>query len=272
MTPAPPDRPDFPEPPDEPDAADLRAAFAAVARDITPGPVPLAEVRRRGLALRRRRTVALAALTVLSVSGAAAVAGLALSAGPPEVTAASLPAAPSAAPSTAPAPAAPLPPPVRVVRPGERVAAGKGWTVWLTAEGKHWSGPDGYTNARSVTDGNIALSEPGVSYQREGGREGVLHSGLYYGTRSAGRVELREADGRTVLATLLELPGRPGWGVWYAYTAPSAHDLRDPGSVTDPRDQGGLADVLLYDRSGRLLSQLPGDPSRTVSEAPPTGR
>ncbi|XIE82102.1 hypothetical protein AB6O49_15295 [Streptomyces sp. SBR177] len=144
--------------------------------------------------------------------------------------------------------------------------------MWLTAEGKHWSGPDGYTNARSVTDGNIALSEPGVSYQREGGREGVLHSGLYYGTRSAGRVELREADGRTVPATLLELPGRPGWGVWYAYTPPSAYDLRDPGSVTDPRDQGGLADVLLYDRSGRLLSQLPGDPSRTVSEPSATGR
>ncbi|XIE82103.1 hypothetical protein AB6O49_15300 [Streptomyces sp. SBR177] len=114
--------PRFPRAPDEPDAAGLRAAFVAVARDITPGPVPLAEVRRRGLALRRRRTVALAALAVLSVSGAAAVAGLALSAGPPEVTAASLP----AAPSTAPAPAAPLPPPVRVVRPGKRVAAGRG--------------------------------------------------------------------------------------------------------------------------------------------------
>ncbi|MET8505431.1 hypothetical protein ABZV60_12330 [Streptomyces sp. NPDC004787] len=267
MTPVPPAPPDFPEPTDEPDAAGLRAAFAAVARDIAPGPVPLAEVRRRGLALRRRRTVALAALAVLSVSGAAAVAGLALSAGP-EVTAATLP----VAPTTSPTPAAPLPPPVRVVRPGERVAAGKGWTVWLTAEGKHWTGPDGYANARSVTDGNIALSQPGVSYQREGGREGVLHSGLYYGTRAAGRVELREADGRTVLATLLELPGRPGWGVWYAYTAPSAHDLRDPDSVTDPRGGGGLADVLLYDRAGRLLSRLPGDPSRTVSERPGTGR
>ncbi|MEV6329674.1 hypothetical protein [Streptomyces sp. NPDC051909] len=267
-----------PEPDDEPDDeldgeleadAELRAAFAAVAHDITPGPVPLAEVRRRGLALRRRRAVALVALAVLSASGAAAVAGLAPPAGP-EVTAAPpitpLPAATSTTPAPL-APAAPLPPPVRMVRPGERVAAGKGWTVWLTAEGKHWSGPDGYANTRSVTDGNIALSEPGISYQREGGREGVLHSGLYYGTRSAGRVELRDPDGRTILATLLELPGRPGWGVWYAYTPPSARDLRDPGDVPDPRrDQEGLSDVSLYDRAGRRLAELPGIPPRTVSE------
>ncbi|MCX2182293.1 hypothetical protein KV205_17405 [Streptomyces sp. SKN60] len=247
------------EPDDDPDL-DLRAAFAAAACDITPGPVPLAEVRRRGLALRRRRAVALAAFAVLAVSGAAAVAGLALPVGP-EVAAAP----PVTAAATTPVPPAPLPPAIRVVRPGERVAAGKGWTVWLTAEGKHWSGPDGYANTRSVTDGNIALSEPGISYQREGGREGVFHSGLYYGTRSVGRVELRDPDGgTTVLATLLELPGRPGWGVWYAYTAPAARDLRDPREVTDPRrDQEGLADVLLYDRAGRRLAELPGIPSRT---------
>lgn len=269
MTPEPDDEPDA-EPDDktavgpgagpgaEPDA-DLRAAFAAVARGITPGPVPLAEVRRRGLALRRRRVVVLAALAVLSVSGGAAVAGLALPAGP-EATAAppatphpssTLTVAPPAAPA---APAAPAPPPVRVVRPGERVDSGHGWTVWLTAEGKHWSGPEGYTNDRSVTDGNVAVSEPGVSYQKEGNREGAFQSGLYYGTRSVGRVELRDAEGRTVLADLLELPGRPGWGVWYTYTSRSGRDL------------GDLVDVLLYDGAGRRLAELPGNPSRTVSE------
>ncbi|MFJ7063858.1 hypothetical protein [Streptomyces sp. NPDC101115] len=234
----------------------LRAAFAEAAHDITPNPVPLAAVRRQGRAHRRRRAVTLAALAVLSVSGAATVARLSLPADHavtltppvPSTPPASLPPRPpaAAAPGRADAPQVTE---VRVVRSGERVDAGKGWTVWLTAEGKHWTGPDGYENSRSVTDGNVDTAAPGVSYQSEGDGKGVFHSGLYYGTRSVGRVELRGADGPTVLATLLELPGRPGWGVWYAYTPVTAA----PGAQ-DP----GTADLYLYDRSGRRLADLPG--------------
>ncbi|MEU3747046.1 MULTISPECIES: hypothetical protein [Streptomyces] len=132
--------------------------------------------------------------------------------------------------------------PVRTVRPGERVDAGQGWTVWLTKQGKYWSGPDGYENFRSVVDGNIDRSQPGVSHQSHGGENGVFHSGLYYGTRAAGRVELTDADGRKTLATLVALPGRPDWGVWYVHTAPP---------------QGGSPAVALYDRSGKLLADLP---------------
>lgn len=130
---------------------------------------------------------------------------------------------------------------ITLVRSGERIDAGGGFTVWLTEDGKHWSGPDGYENFRSVVDGNVDLSRPGVSHQSEGDAAGVFHSGLYYGTKKAGRVELTAADGRKTPATLLELPGRPGWGVWYAHTDAS----------------GGGAAVALYGRDGRLLAELP---------------
>lgn len=153
-------------------------------------------------------------------------------------------AAPDTAPETRTTPSkAPVQnTPVRTVRPGERVDAGQGWTVWLTKQGKYWSGPDGYENFRSVVDGNIDRSQPGVSHQSEGGESGVFHSGLYYGTRAAGRVELTGADGRKTLATLVALPGRSDWGVWYVHTAPT---------------QGGSPAVALYDRSGKLLADLP---------------
>ncbi|MER5963774.1 hypothetical protein [Streptomyces sp. NPDC002057] len=142
--------------------------------------------------------------------------------------------------------AAPAADPVRTVRPGERVDAGQGYTVWLTRDGKHWSDPEGFENFRSVVDGNIDRSAPGVSHQSEGNATGVFHSGVYYGTRKAGRVELTDAAGRRTVATLLALPGRPDWGVWYTRTGP----------VTG--NHGGSFDVALYDRRGKLLAELPG--------------
>ncbi|MFJ7063860.1 hypothetical protein [Streptomyces sp. NPDC101115] len=149
----------------------------------------------------------------------------------------------AAAPVPSASSVAPSPSPVRVVASGERVDAGGGWTVWLTEEGKYWSGPDGDENFRSVVDGNVDLSRPGVSHQSEGSEAGVFHSGLFYGTKKAGKVVLTGTDGTKTTAALLELPGRPGWGVWYAHTG--------------PENDGGAA-VALYDRNGRLLAELPG--------------
>ncbi|WP_405854789.1 hypothetical protein OG361_18065 [Streptomyces sp. NBC_00090] len=249
-----PDAAPAPDPETEADRireAFLREAFVREALDVTPGPVPLAAVRRAGLARRRRRTATFSALSVLVVATASAVV-----AGVPH-TRSSLPVpGPVAAPPSVVAPRVPTTartptptrtptaPPVRTVRPGERVDAGKGWKVWLTAEGKHWVGPDGYENSRSVTDGNVDTAAPGVSHQSEGTAAGVFHSGLYYGigTRTAGRLELTGAGGRKTLATLLELPDRPGWGVWYAHTGPGEGDVG----------------VALYDRAGKLLADLPG--------------
>lgn len=150
------------------------------------------------------------------------------------VTAAPAPTAPE--PTTPALPAAKGPSAqVRTVAPGERVHAGHGVRLWLTEEGKHWSTPGGGENFRSVTDGNLDLTSPGVTHQSEGGTKRVFHSGVHYGTEDAARVEI----GNTA-AALLELPGSPGWGVWYA-TTPSA----DPG-------------VTLYDGAGRVLARLPG--------------
>ncbi|WP_143204861.1 hypothetical protein [Streptomyces sp. CB02009] len=259
MTPARPTTPPDPQPdprraprpgPQGPPRPDLHAVFARAASDVTPGPLPLEAVRRAGRARRRRRTTVLSTLSVLAVATSVvavvvtltpvrpspAAPGPAPVAVPPTVV-------PTSAPSvrTSDAPPTPDPTPIRTVASGERVNAGKGWQVWLTAEGKHWVGPDGYENTRSVTDGNVDVAEPGVSHQSEGGPKGAFHSGLYYGTRAAGRVELRNAEGRTAVATLLELPGRPGWGVWYVHTGPGM----------------GEVGTALYDRSGKLLSELP---------------
>ncbi|MDX2292550.1 MULTISPECIES: hypothetical protein [Streptomyces] len=265
-------------PPDAgPDAAEawddlLRAEFARAAHDVTPGPAPVAEVVREGRARRRRRTVALSFLAVLGVSAAVA-AGAALTGDPPPaaglaappvlvvpttattapttttpattVPTTTAPAANVPAPPVSSAPSAPrtsdggaqVPAPVRTVAAGERVAAAPGWTVWLTDRGKHWKGGvDGLEQFRSVTDGNLDLRRPGLSHQGEG----TFHSGVYFGTRDAGRVDLVDTRGRTTPATLLTLPGSPGWGVWYAV----APDETPVGA-------------RLYDRTGRLLSELP---------------
>ncbi|MDV5146587.1 hypothetical protein R1T08_20935 [Streptomyces sp. SBC-4] len=231
----------------------IREAFAREALDVTPSPVPLEAVRRAGRS-RRRRTATFSALSVVTAATAvAAVVGVTYTR--PSPPAPSPVAAPPATvtpqvppPTSRPTPtstrtaAARTPTPVRVVASGERVDAGKGWKVWLTSEGKHWTGPDGYENTRSVTDGNVDTAEPGVSHQSEGSAAGAFHSGLYYGTRAVGRVELTGSGGGTTTATLLELPGRPGWGVWYAHTGPT----------------GGEASVAMYDRAGKLLTNLPG--------------
>ncbi|MFJ7129713.1 hypothetical protein [Streptomyces sp. NPDC098101] len=186
-----------------------------------------------------------------AAAGVTAVAAALALAAPSAVGASARPAAaPAPAPVTAQAKAAPAatpaPTPIRTVRPGERVDAGRGYTVWLTKKGKHWSDPDGFENFRSVVDGNIDRSEPGVSHQSEGTAAGVFHSGLYYGTTKAGRVELTDSRGRKTVATLLSLPGRSDWGVWYAHTRPAAG--------------GDGVGVALYDRRGALLADLPAGP------------
>ncbi|MFH9330717.1 hypothetical protein ACH4KU_17225 [Streptomyces althioticus] len=123
----------------------------------------------------------------------------------------------AAAPAAAPAAVAKHAPTPRIVQPGERVTGAPGFELWLTPEGKHWTTPDMPEGQfRSVVDGNVDLSRPGVSVQSEGTPELVYLSGLYYGGKgTASTVELRTAAG-SLQGKLIELPGRPGWGVWYA--------------------------------------------------------
>ncbi|MFJ9795939.1 hypothetical protein [Streptomyces sp. NPDC101145] len=189
---------------------------------------------------------AVAAVLVGIPTGAYATHATAPSAPAPTAATSTAPTTPNSTAAEGPAAERPSTQRPTVVRPGERVDAGGGWTLWLTRDGKHWAGPDGYENFRSVTDGNIDLGRPGVSHQSEGDATGVFHSGVYYGTKKAARVELVAADGTRTRAALVELPGKPGWGAWYVSTPPA----------TDP---GGIG-VALYDRTGRLLAELPARP------------
>ncbi|MFE7123245.1 hypothetical protein [Streptomyces sp. NPDC057617] len=152
---------------------------------------------------------------------------------------------------------------VRVVAPGERVKAAPDVLLWLTGEGKHWSTPDG-EQFRSVTDGNLDLTTPGISRQSEPVGDRYFHSGVYYGSRAAARVEITTRTGRTVRASMVELAGRPGWGAWYATTElPSAPKVLGPeGAGTGGAGEatGGSVDfirsVTLYDTAGRVLATL----------------
>ncbi|WP_245703309.1 hypothetical protein [Streptomyces lushanensis] len=154
---------------------------------------------------------------------------------------------------------------IRVVAPGERVKAGPGIRVWLTREGKYWSTPDMDEQFRSVVDGNLDLSTPGVSRQSESVGDRYFHSGVYYGSRAAARVELTTATGRTVRASMVELAGKPGWGAWYATTElPSPAEVLGPegagtgaGAGTDTgRPADFIRSVTLYDTAGRVLATL----------------
>lgn len=153
-----------------------------------------------------------------------------------------------AAESVAAAAVARKAPTPRIVEPGEHVVAAPGFELWLTAEGKHWTDPDMPDDPqfRSVVDGNIDPTRPGVSLQASG-FEGRYHlSGLYYGGKgTASRVEVTTSTGK-VHGKLIELAGKPGWGVWYAIA-----DLPAGDNGAD-----FLRKVTVLDTKGRVYSQL----------------
>lgn len=136
----------------------------------------------------------------------------------------------------------------RIVEPGERVVAAPGFELWLTAEGKHWVDPDDpdFPQFRSVVDGNIDPTRPGVSIQASGFEGRYYLSGLYYGGKgTASRVEVSTSTGK-VHGKLIELAGKPGWGVWYAIADLPAQD----------NGEDFLRGVTVYNTKGRVYSQL----------------
>ncbi|MFF1652672.1 hypothetical protein [Streptomyces sp. NPDC058255] len=140
-------------------------------------------------------------------------------------------------------------PSARIVAPGEHVKVPGGAEIWLTEEGKHWTTPDHpEPQFRSVVDGNIDRGMPGVSLQTEGVAGHYFLSGLYYGGKgTASRVEVQTKDG-VVQGKLLELSGKPGWGVWYA-----------TAEVPTTGDDGGLdyfGSVTVHDTKGKIYARL----------------
>ncbi|MFE1960311.1 hypothetical protein [Streptomyces sp. NPDC059479] len=221
----------------------LRDTFAEAANAVTPSPAPLAAIERAGRARRRRGNAALVMAGCGLLLGPLAVV-LVRGTAPPDPVPVPAPVLTAAPPTPSPAPE-PAPKPARVVQPNQRVKAAPGVEVWLTKDGKHWSTPEQPDQFRSVSDGNLDMSTPGVSYQAETVGDRYFHSGVYYGTREAARVEITTLTGKVVRAELLQLAGRPGWGVWYATTEP-------PG-VSEPEIVRG---ITLYGATGKVLATL----------------
>ncbi|MCZ0987986.1 hypothetical protein O1M54_24005 [Streptomyces diastatochromogenes] len=136
--------------------------------------------------------------------------------------------------------------PVRVVAPGERVTAGPGVRVWLTADGGHWSVPV----ALAGDDGDRPRGEPGVSLRVDSVKGGFFLSGLFHGlSGEPGRVEVRTGDGETT-AKVLVLAGSPGWGIWYASAPVSQKDVKSVLSA-----EGNERVVTLYDAAGKVAAR-----------------
>ncbi|MGW2823957.1 hypothetical protein ACWC24_23620 [Streptomyces sp. NPDC001443] len=136
----------------------------------------------------------------------------------------------------------------RIVAPGEHVVVPGTAEFWLTEEGKHWTTVDDPDpQFRSVVDGNIDLGQPGVSMQTEGAGVHYLFSGLYYGGKgTASRVTVHTTAG-VAHGKLLELPGKPGWGVWYATI-----DL----SAIGDWDSFAVSRVVVRDTANKVYAEL----------------
>lgn len=256
------------------DAADatgqrLREAFTEAAYDVTPPPVPLEAIERDGRRRRRRRRAAalstgcgllLAPLVVLALrpdGPSSTVRPMAPPAASPSAGTSPSP-TPTPTPTLTSATSTPLAGKVRVVAPGERLTTDEGTELWLTADGKHWRDPDpepGVTSPdefRSVVDGNLDTSEPGISMQGSGSATGgyTLH-GLFYGVRSAAAgVRITAYDGKVIDGTVLRLKGNTNWGVYYAH-------LKVPEKLAGSLDfQDPVHKVTVYDAGGKVIAEM----------------
>ncbi|MPY60082.1 sigma factor-like helix-turn-helix DNA-binding protein, partial [Streptomyces spongiae] len=195
------------------DPGRLREVYAHSVEGVVPSEAPLAELQAEGRVRRRRRlAVAAAACAALFTPVALFAADRVGGDGAADGTSGSR-AGGGGRTATSP---------IRVVAPGERVAAGPGVRVWLTADGGHWSVPVALTG----DDSERPLDEPGVSLRVDSVKGGFLMSGLFRGlSGEPGRVEVRTGDGK-VTAKVLVLAGSPGWGVWYASAPLPSEDMK----------------------------------------------
>ncbi|WP_037762287.1 hypothetical protein [Streptomyces sp. 142MFCol3.1] len=235
-----------PRPPAE--AERLREVFAEAAYDVSPSAVPLAAIEREGRRRRRRRGTAVLtaacgvllvplAVVVLRTGAAGEPSGPGSSVRPPSPTAGTASPSPSAPAGT-----------VRVVAPGERVTVSPGTRIWLTEDGKHWTEPGAPgPQFRSVSDGNLDMSDPGISLQESGQGDGYFLSGIFHGPGEPARVTVTTSAG-DVDGTALVLAGKPGWGVWYA-------QVRVPESATPDGTMTGVTErVTVHDSAGGVVA------------------
>ncbi|WP_327184309.1 sigma factor-like helix-turn-helix DNA-binding protein [Streptomyces sp. NBC_01334] len=214
----------------------LREVFTrAAARNAVPSEVPLAELQTEGRIRRRRRLAVASAACVALLTPVALLATDRLGGGAQDGTSGAGPGGGSRQATS----------PIRVVAPGERVTAGAGVRIWLTADGAHWSVP------LPGDDSDRPLDEPGVSLRVDSVTGGFFLSGLFHGlSGEPGRVEVRTGDGGTTTAKVLVLAGSPGWGVWYASTPLPSKNVQALLSMG-----GDDRVVTVYDDSGRVAAR-----------------
>ncbi|MFL1901919.1 sigma factor-like helix-turn-helix DNA-binding protein [Streptomyces tauricus] len=201
--------------------------------EVPPLPAPAIEAAGRTLRTRRRRTTAVltsvgALLLVPLVVGAVRGTGT----GSGGVTVSVERAA------------------VRVVTPGERVAAAPGVQFWLSKDGTHLSAPGQPNQFRDVGKGEAGSPALTLWADSTTGKR-IFLSGVRRGSREASRVEVRTPDG-TFAARLLTLAGSPGWSSWYVDTQLTGSD--GAGADTDDTSSPGIT-VKAYDSAGNLLAR-----------------
>ncbi|MDT0573562.1 hypothetical protein RM704_40030 [Streptomyces sp. DSM 3412] len=233
----------------------LRAAFAEAAYQLTPPPVPLEAIEREGRSRRRRRRAA-ALSTGCGLLLLPLVAVLALRPDDPSATVRPM-APPNPKPSTSASPpptrlSTPVAGLVRVVEPGEKVRIGDGTRIWLTEEGKYGDTPgvSEVPEFRSVVDGNIDMSRPGVSVQETPrGAEKVFLTGVYHGGPNvAAGVRIELYDGRIFDGTVVRLARTKEWGGWYLLATVGE-------GVSNPEHMRGITrKVTVYDKDGGVVA------------------
>ncbi|PSM41842.1 hypothetical protein C6Y14_19150 [Streptomyces dioscori] len=133
---------------------------------------------------------------------------------------------------------------VRVVTPGERVAAAPGVQVWLSKDGTHVSAPGQPNQFRDAgKDGSGKGGAALTLWADSTAGKRIFLSGVHRGPREASRVEVRTTDG-TFTARLLTLAGSPGWSAWYVDARLTGGDTESPGIT-----------VKAYDSAGTLLAR-----------------
>ncbi|MGX9888750.1 sigma factor-like helix-turn-helix DNA-binding protein [Streptomyces sp. NPDC002276] len=229
------------------DAGRLRERLTEVAEaaQVGAGDVPfgvaLDDVERRGRALRRRRRAVGAAVCALLLvpAGVLAVGRIVGGGSAGGAVAGAVDVARS---------------PIRIVAPGERVAAVPGVQVWLTSDGKHWSTPQRPNQFVGLTDGSYAsgskagAGKPAASMQPDRLNSSYFLSGLYRGlSADPARVEITVDDNR-MTGTVLTLAGSPGWGVWYTRASLSLAELKSSYGDGGPT-------VTVYDAAGKVVAR-----------------
>ncbi|QMU70131.1 hypothetical protein [Streptacidiphilus sp. P02-A3a] len=227
----------------------LRQALRDEADALAPPLWPAAPVRaaaRARLQRRRARRTALAVAAALAVPAAAALLGTGTGTGTGTVRT-----APGAAParSAPPATISDTPSPLHVpsaaktVTAGQDVSIGRGHWLRLTADQSCEGSAQDPAQCSATVGGNQAAGS--VSLRTSGDSGGTFFLPLYTGPGRAARMTVTVA-GRTYPATVVTLPGHPGYATGYAWV---------PQTDGQPAVPSGES-VTVYGPDGAALAEL----------------